>query len=130
MPKQISTTLCKAHNAGLLQPIENGNDIQQIETGPVWHGMALDLMLGNLYQAMNTAQIVTLFALANLYHARPIPIKRNPSMKRKMAGNALYCNQKRAESARLQSRFGTSNRNEPTSFLYAIKLHSCAEAPQ
>lgn len=51
LPQQISATLCKAHNAGSLQRIEAGSEVQQIETGPVWHGMALDLMLGNLEQA-------------------------------------------------------------------------------
>lgn len=51
LPQQISATLCKAHNASTLQPIEAGSDIRQIKVGPLWHGMALDLMLGNLEQA-------------------------------------------------------------------------------
>ena len=50
LPQQISATLCKAHNASTLQHIEAGCDVQQIEVGPLWHGMALDLMLGNLDQ--------------------------------------------------------------------------------
>lgn len=50
LPQQISATLCKAHNAGTLQCIGAASDVQQIEAGPIWHGMALDLMLGNLDQ--------------------------------------------------------------------------------
>ena len=50
MPGQISTTLCKVHSASPLGQLESDNQIQQIEAGPVWHGMALDLMLGNLEQ--------------------------------------------------------------------------------
>lgn len=50
LPQQISATLCKAHNAGTLQRIGAASDVQQIEAGPIWHGMALDLMLGNLDQ--------------------------------------------------------------------------------
>ena len=50
LPQQISATLCKAHNASTLQRIEAGSDVQQINVGPLWNGMALDLMLGNLDQ--------------------------------------------------------------------------------
>ena len=50
MPGQISTTLCKVHSAAPLSQLESDDQIQQIEAGPVWHGMALDLMLGNLEQ--------------------------------------------------------------------------------
>lgn len=50
LPQQISATLCKAHNAGTVQRIENGADVTQVETSPLWHGLALDLMLGNLEQ--------------------------------------------------------------------------------
>lgn len=50
LPQQISATLCKAHNAGTVQRIETGADVTQVETSPLWHGLALDLMLGNLEQ--------------------------------------------------------------------------------
>ncbi|MCB8747857.1 hypothetical protein LHU53_13175 [Rhodoferax sp. U2-2l] len=50
MPEQISTTLCKVHDTPLLSQLDREDHIQQIEPGPVWHGMALDLMLGNLEQ--------------------------------------------------------------------------------
>ena len=50
MPEQISTTLCKVHDTPLLTQLESEDHIKQIEAGPVWHGMALDLMLGNLEQ--------------------------------------------------------------------------------
>ncbi len=50
MPAQISATLCKAHRASPNLLLGSGDAIHQIDAGPVWHGMALDLMLGNLDQ--------------------------------------------------------------------------------
>ena len=50
LPQQISSTLCKVHNTGPVDSITVGEKIQQIEVGPLWHGMAMDLMLGNLEQ--------------------------------------------------------------------------------
>lgn len=50
LPQQISATLCKAHNVGTVQRIETGAEVTQVETSPLWHGLALDLMLGNLEQ--------------------------------------------------------------------------------
>lgn len=50
LPEQISSTLCKVHSTAALNQLEAADQIQQIEAGPVWHGMALDLMLGNLDQ--------------------------------------------------------------------------------
>lgn len=49
-PQEIGATLLRAH--GLRSPIKNSlnEGLCQIEPGPVWHGMALDLMLGNLEQ--------------------------------------------------------------------------------
>lgn len=51
-PQDITATLCKAHNAPAADTVLVEEDFQQIAAGPVWHGMALDLMLGNLEQAL------------------------------------------------------------------------------
>lgn len=50
LPEQISSTLCKVHSAPALNQVDTDEQIKQIEAGAVWHGMALDLMLGNLDQ--------------------------------------------------------------------------------
>lgn len=53
LPEQISATLAKAHNAPALQRLGNGDaELRQLTPGPVWHGMALDLMLGNIDQPL------------------------------------------------------------------------------
>lgn len=44
LPEQISATLIKAHQNSSAEGIE------QIEVSPVWNGLALDLMLGNIDQ--------------------------------------------------------------------------------
>ena len=46
--EEISSILCQAHNAKDLSGITSEKDIRQIDVGPVWNGMALDLLLGNL----------------------------------------------------------------------------------
>jgi hypothetical protein len=52
LPQDITATLCKAHKVPPLDTFVEEEDIVQIEAGPVWHGMALDLMLGNLDQQL------------------------------------------------------------------------------
>lgn len=53
LPEQISATLAKAHNAPALRRLGDGNaELRQLTPGPVWHGMALDLMLGNIDQPL------------------------------------------------------------------------------
>jgi len=55
LPEQISATLAKAHNAPALQRLGDGDgnaELRQLTPGPVWHGMALDLMLGNIDQPL------------------------------------------------------------------------------
>lgn len=52
LPEQISETLCKAHGAAPVRELSEGREVRQIQAGPVWHGMALDLMLGNLDQPL------------------------------------------------------------------------------
>jgi hypothetical protein len=49
---EIGTTLCKVHKAQPLHQLGMDQQIDQVETSPVWHGMALDLMLGNVDQEL------------------------------------------------------------------------------
>jgi hypothetical protein len=49
-PADISKTLLKSHKNGLLEPKLSGSEIEQLTISPVWNGMALDLMLGNINQ--------------------------------------------------------------------------------
>lgn len=51
-PQDITATLCKAHKVPAVDAVAEEQDIVQIQPGPVWHGMALDLMLGNLDQEL------------------------------------------------------------------------------
>ncbi|WP_354675180.1 coiled-coil domain-containing protein [Cupriavidus alkaliphilus] len=50
-PSEIGTMLLKAHGVPLLTR-DMAGDLHQIEASPLWHGMALDLMLGNLDQPL------------------------------------------------------------------------------
>lgn len=47
---EISKILCQAHHAPDLDTINSENDIRQIDAQPVWNGVVLDLLLGNLDQ--------------------------------------------------------------------------------
>lgn len=47
-PRDIASTLLAAHECTPLEEATAEEDFMPIEAGPVWHGMALDLMLGNL----------------------------------------------------------------------------------
>lgn len=51
-PFDISVTLCKAHGILPVQEIDSEEKVQQIDVGPVWNGLALDLLLGNLEQKL------------------------------------------------------------------------------
>lgn len=51
-PQEISATLCKAHAVPPLEQVVAEEELQQVQAGAVWHGMALDLMLGNLDQPL------------------------------------------------------------------------------
>jgi hypothetical protein len=51
LPTDISQVLCKAHSCAPLNNLSSDEQLQQIGSAPVWHGMALDLMLGNLEQS-------------------------------------------------------------------------------
>ncbi|MDI3299781.1 MAG: hypothetical protein QJR04_00390 [Burkholderia multivorans] len=64
LPQDITATLCKAYKSPALDTIASEEDIRQIEAGSVWHGMALDLVLGNLDQSLwGWADPKTVFAL-------------------------------------------------------------------
>lgn len=51
-PQAITATLCKAHKSPPLESVTDEEGYVQIEAAPVWQGMALDLMLGNLEQPL------------------------------------------------------------------------------
>jgi hypothetical protein len=48
LPQDINATLMTAHKAPAVSDVLDEDEFTPIETGPVWHGMALDLMLGNM----------------------------------------------------------------------------------
>lgn len=50
--EEIGATLCKAHKTQPLHLLGTDQSINQLEISPVWHGMALDLMLGNVEQEL------------------------------------------------------------------------------
>ncbi|WP_429080635.1 hypothetical protein [Aeromonas bivalvium] len=52
LPQDITATLCKVHKAPPITHVVAEDDIEQLQVAPVWHGMAMDLMLGNLEQEL------------------------------------------------------------------------------
>jgi len=48
----ITAMICKAHNGPNASDVELEDDFLQLPVGGVWHGLALDLMLGNLQQPL------------------------------------------------------------------------------
>lgn len=51
-PQAITATLCKAYKVQPTESVTEEEGFAQIEAAPVWQGMALDLMLGNLEQPL------------------------------------------------------------------------------
>lgn len=51
-PQDITATLCKIHQVPDILSITLEDEIKPMRVAPVWHGMALDLMLGNLEQKL------------------------------------------------------------------------------
>ena len=49
---EITETLCEAHQCGDVERPETEDSFEPIAAGTVWHGLALDLMLGNLGRAL------------------------------------------------------------------------------
>jgi len=47
-PQEINAALVKAHGAVPVESLQSAKQLQQIQVAPVWQGMVLDLMLGNL----------------------------------------------------------------------------------
>lgn len=52
LPEAITDTLCKAHDCALLDDVMSEDEFQPQQVGTVWHGLALDLLLGNLDQEL------------------------------------------------------------------------------
>ncbi len=52
LPNEITAALCRAHQTPSSDIPTRESDFQQIATGPVWHGMARDLLLGNQNQEL------------------------------------------------------------------------------
>lgn len=50
LPAEISATLSKAHRTPIFNALHPSAEIKQIDVGPIWNGMALDLLLGNIDQ--------------------------------------------------------------------------------
>lgn len=52
LPQQITDTLCQAHACAPLISAVTEEDLAPQQAGAVWHGLALDLLLGNLQQPL------------------------------------------------------------------------------
>ncbi len=52
LPEAITDTLCKAHDCALLDDVMSEDEFHPQQVGTVWHGLALDLLLGNLDQEL------------------------------------------------------------------------------
>lgn len=52
LPVDIGVALCKAYNLPSISEVASESDIPQIDVAPVWHVMALDLLLGNIEQKL------------------------------------------------------------------------------
>ncbi len=52
LPQDITATLCKVHQASDIDNVTTEEEIKPLKVAPVWHGMALDLMLGNIEQTL------------------------------------------------------------------------------
>jgi hypothetical protein len=64
LPREITATLCKAHHAPTAGVPTSESEFQQLEVGPVWHSLALDLLLGNMDQELwGWADAQTIFLL-------------------------------------------------------------------
>lgn len=51
-PKEIVSTICRANGLSTLDWLQSSNQLKQLKVAPIWHGMALDLMLGNIDQPL------------------------------------------------------------------------------
>jgi hypothetical protein len=51
-PDEISSALCRANTRALLDDRDGNGAFQQLDIGPIWQGLALDLLLANLDQSV------------------------------------------------------------------------------
>lgn len=51
-PEDITDTLCRAHDCLNIDDVLSEQEFLPIQAGTVWHGLALDLLLGNLDQSL------------------------------------------------------------------------------
>lgn len=52
LPLHITDTLCQAHACPPVEQAMTEDDLAPLQAGTVWHGLALDLLLGNLQQPL------------------------------------------------------------------------------
>jgi hypothetical protein len=52
LPEGITDTLCRAHDCVDIDDVLSEQEFLPIQAGTVWHGLALDLLLGNLDQSL------------------------------------------------------------------------------
>ena len=50
LPQHITDTLCQAHDCAPVTQAISEDELAPQVAGAVWHGLALDLLLGNLQQ--------------------------------------------------------------------------------
>lgn len=51
-PVEISSALCRANARALVEAPDADGALHQLDVGPIWQGLALDLMLGNVDQPL------------------------------------------------------------------------------
>lgn len=52
LPEEVTSTLCKAHNAPSVRTPASESEFRQFEVDSVWHSLILDLLLGNSDQEL------------------------------------------------------------------------------
>ncbi len=50
MPTDMVQTLCQAHQCADIEETSTEDELATVQAGPIWNGLALDLILGNLSQ--------------------------------------------------------------------------------
>jgi hypothetical protein len=52
LPSEVVDTLCQAHQCPSVDNVMTEDEFIPVQAGPMWHGLALDLVMGNLQQAL------------------------------------------------------------------------------
>lgn len=52
LPSAVVDTLCQAHQCQAIDDAMTEDEFSPVQAGPVWQGLALDLVMGNLQQAL------------------------------------------------------------------------------